>query len=1125
MSDNCKLQLVCGRSGYGKTTFLCKQMIEKSIAHADSHFFMVVPEQFTMGMQKKLTDMHPDGGIINIDVLNFGRLSHHIFEELHIPHNQVLDDIGKTMVIGHLLDVHKKELCIYGKSANKPGFHEEMKSMISELFQYGVSKDDVLEAMKKLDNNAILYMKLKDLVLIYEAFEDYIRENYVVAEQMLTMAGDVIGESRIFRNATIYFDGFTGFTPVQYVFLEKLVKVVNEIKISICMPKLHEDYKKEHHLFHMSYEMYMRLMKLATDVREIELEDTIYLDEGLRFNSQEIAHLEQNIFTYPYKKWQTSVQDITLISVKSAREELKWISSEIRRLIIEKGYRYKDFGIVTADLTRASYLAEEVFPDYEIPYFIDSNVGMIKYSFTKWLLSAWRIISYGYQYEDVFSYLKSGYSKNIKSYQVGKLENYALRRGLRSARGWEKKSENKAEEEARATFVEEMDTLKKAIHGKTVRAYVEALYTFCDKLNVEYKLECQAEDFEKNGEFSLARVYSQIYGKTLELFDKMVDILGEKEISRESFLHILEIGMDSLSVGILPPGIDQVAIGDIERTRLGDIKVLFFMNVNDGVVPKNGVRGMVLTDKEREQLMEQENLCLAPTLKKRNYQEQFYLYLNMTKPSHRLYISYQKLNAENGENRPSYLVNRLQLLFPSMRVLDVDRIDVMDRIYSKDVGATAFAQMIRDYISEQSEGSQSASILSVLQRIYENTEEEAMIKQGIQYPLKAEALPEDVTMQLYGSNAAVSASRLEKYAGCAYAFFLQYGLRLQEKKLFEVTVADTGSILHSVLEQVFAYYKSNNMSIRNVNKQECLDKAREIFNLVANQEDYRDIFADSKRSTHMRTTIERVAIRSMDALYNHLKAGTMNPEAFELKFGDSNSHYASFTLNNSIKMELKGVVDRVDLFVDHDEDKVYVQVIDYKSGDKDIDYTKLYYGTQIQLGLYMNVVRNWVESNYPNKKIVPVGMYYFHMQDPLLDSNPKKTVEELREKEMRLKGLTIDEDDIVQKVDNGPGSVIYASRNGDGSLSARSKVVTETYYDSLLKHVNNKVKELGNRIYEGDIDIDPYAYKDEKACTYCKFSGICMFDATCHGMNYQRWDKKEKEVFANELDTTTTADN
>ncbi len=1127
MDSNCKLQLICGRSGSGKTTYLCEQIIEKSMQHPDGHYYMVVPEQFTMGIQRKLTTMHPDGGILNIDVLNFGRLAHHIFEELHLQHNQVLDDIGKTMVIGHLLDVHKKDLTVYGKAYNKPGFHEEMKSMISELFQYGITKDDVRQTLKSLDDNSILAMKLQDLLLIYEAFENYIQDHYIVAEQMLRMAGERLADSKLLKNATIYFDGFTGFTPIQYVFLEKLLRVAGEVRISITMPRPLEAFSEEHHLFHMSYEMYVHVLKLVEQIRGVDIQDTVYLDEEQgckRFLSNELQHLEQNMFTYPYKKWNHATQDIGLYAAKSAREELKWISARIRNMVMEGGYRYRDFAIVSGDLTNVAYLIDEVLPDYSIPYFIDNNVDMAKHAFTRWLLSAWKILVNGYAYEDIFAYIKSGYCGALNETQAGLLENYALQRGLKTVSGWEKAAWDENVEQARTAFMKEIDILKQGIQGNRVRDYVVALYGFCVALKMEERLSKQAEQFEQKHAFSLARVYSQIYGKTMELFDKMIDILGEETMSMESFLHVLESGMDSISIGVLPPGLDQVTIGDIERTRLGDIKVLFFMNVNDGIVPNTSVRGMVLTDEEREKLTG--HLELAPTMKKKTYQEQFYLYLNMTKPSERLYLSYHKLSNENKESRPSYLINRMQLLFTDLHVLDVDRASVLDKLYGKQDGMYAFSEMVKDYLGSKDMPENWQMLLPVLYALYKDSKDEDLMLHGMQYPIKEQALSSEMAEQLYGRDVSVSTSRLEKYAGCAYAFFLEYGLRLQEKKLFEVSTADTGTILHSVMEQVFAYYKTVDGGIRLASTEECEAKARELLAEVIAQPEYVEIFQESNRSQYMHSILERVAVRSIQALKKQLANGKMVPEAFELQFGGQHTTYASFQLSDNVNMVLKGVVDRVDILADADAKKLYVQVIDYKSGDKKIDYTKLYYGTQLQLSIYMNVVKTWAKEKYPDMEIIPVGMYYFHMQDPLLTPTAKKDLDATRQQAMRLKGLSVADKELIEKIDNGPGNVVEVAYTKDDLFTKTSKVATPSNYEAILAYAYEKVMDLGKEMYQGNISIHPYAYGSEKACTYCKFAGICMFDGTCKGNQYRYFIKREKEEFGNHaVDEGTTTSN
>lgn len=1104
------VRFVYGRSGSGKTYKLCEDMITRSIAMPKHNYYMVVPEQFTMETQKRLASMHPDGGVMDIDILSFDRLAYRVFEELSVKTDQVLEDIGKTMVISHLLDIHSGELMIFSRSAGRPGFHDEMKSMICELFQYGVHREAVEAAMEHISRDSVLYMKLYDLLLIYDYFMDYIEGHYIVAEQLLSLAGVYVTQSEKLRDAVIFFDGFTGFTPVQYVMLHHLFGVAEDLCFAITMPSPRAEFIKEHHLFHMGYEMYLRLLSLAGQHPEAELAEDMNVELALDYRhkaSEALSHLEGNIFTFPYKRFDGPVSDIHLFCAGTAREELHETARRIRGLA-EEGYRYRDIAVVTGDLEGVSYLAEEVFAQYGIPHFIDQNTDMRRNPFVSWTLSLWRIVAYRYRRRDVISYIKSGCSKALSAKQAGQMENYALSRNIDSKSGWQLACRDACVEEMRQKLMKELAGFEALLTGGTVQDYLRAIYLFSAELNIEYVLQYRAEAFAEADNHYQAGVYMQIYPKMMELFDKIVDILGEESMSYSEFYTVLETGVDSLDIGMIPQGLDQVIVGDITRTRLSDIKVLFLMNANEGIIPKSGGRGMILSDRDREALSD--TIALAPGGRLKGYQEQFYLYLTLTKPSRQLFISYHKLTADNKGVRPSYLISRLTAIFPALPVKEPEDMLPLEKIYTMEDGMGLLFKLL--FAKGEEDGRDS--LLPVLLKLFENTKEENMLLLGISYPAAAQALPEDVARALYGEQPVASVSRLERYAGCAYAFFLEYGLRLKEQKLFEIQTADTGSILHETMERVFTYFKEQGEGVRGASVEALTEKTRELLDAVIHQETYADLFEASQRNRYLYHTLERVAVKSVTTMKRQLAAGRMVPEAFEFAFGEDVS-YAGFRLSDEVTMQLKGVVDRIDVFADREKKKLYVQVIDYKSGAKDIDYTKLYYGTQLQLFVYMNVVRTWAKRTYPDMEIVPVGMYYFHMHDMLVEAGSiaasEEELESLKDRDMRLSGLTVCEEDRIELVDNGPGRVLPVVPKKDGGFRASEGLVTDAAFSDVCEYAYAKVKQLGGDMYRGKIEVNPYKQGRRTACSYCKYSGICMFDPTDRSRTYRYLVKRSRE--------------
>ncbi len=1100
MGDGVKITIVTARSGIDKTEYVLNDLIERSKEPSHGGLFLVVPEQATMQSQKKLSHLHPKHVVMDIDIVSFIRLAGRIFEEQAIETDKVLEDIGKTMAITYVLEKLKDDLTVYKNVYKSFGFVDQIKSMLSELFQYGISKEDVKAAIEDLDSNLPVTRKLSDLLLIYEEFEHFIDGHFVVAEKLLTLCSDYVDISKKLSGAVLVFDGFTGFTPVQYAFLEKLKNVCSEMIFTVTMPEYDPAFKEEHSLFHMSYEYYQRIMDLSKKGGVCDLLVTSLEKKESLFVSKEIEHLEKNIFRYPFDKWNDETESIFLKPCSSRNDELKTVAREIRRLVMDEGFRYRDIAVLSGELTDISYAISGVMEDYGIPYFIDDNRDMMANPFVIWLISLLRIEAFDFSYDDVFAYLKTGFSKAVSYDEAGILENYALKRGLKSKNGWKKTTDDEMVEGLRLAFVNEIEEFHKLTKGGVVKNYLEGIYHFMCSIDIEERLDAMALEFENRGELENAKVYSQLYKKTIELMDKIYSLLGNEHMKREDFLSIFEAGLASISVGILPQGLDKVSFGDVTRSRFDDIKVLFFIGLNEGIVPKSGVRTMILTDSDRGFL--KDKLELAPDTKKRSYEEQFYLYLAFTKPYDRLYLTYHLLSDDNKKAKPSYLVSRINAIFPDISGF----LDDHHFVYNEDE--------IFDRLSEykdEDEGLDPA-YYEVLRELSKAGGKDFLFDRGMTFPADDKRISRELAKRLYGQDTHITVSRLELYAGCAFSYFLQYGLKLKEKKKYEIDVADTGTILHAVMEGVFKAYSDTPQGIRTVDIEECKKKSGEILDEVLSADEYSELFSETMRGEFQREILKGLVETTITSLKNQLSHGKMIPKEFELSFGQSgkNNSYIVLDLENGIKLKLKGIVDRVDIYEDSDKKKLYVQVIDYKSGAKDIDYTKLFYGTQVQLPIYMNVVREWAKKLYPDYEILPVGMYYYHLKNPLIDIKDGQDFDAELTKSLRLTGETVNDKTIIELIDNTPGDVINVRYKQDGDPDSRSRVMERSELDGVCSFANDKLKQISERMFDGEIPADPYYLNKKTACEYCPYKEICLFDPTIKGFSYRFLKKQEK---------------
>ena len=672
------LQFIIGNSGAGKSYYAYKRIIEDSLKHPEKNYYVIVPEQFTMQTQKALVEMHPGKGILNIDILSFERLAYRVFEETGGGNRKVLEDTGKSMVLQKMVQQHRKELDYLGSQMNKPGYLDEVKSLVSEFMQYDIKEDDLEEMKEKAKDQALLEMKLKDVGVLYQSFKEFLKGHYMTGEEVMDVLLKQLPFSKKLKGAELLFDGFTGFTPIQVNVIRELLVIADRVCVTVTMDEREDAFTpgKPHQLFFMSKQMIRTLAGLTKN-----LDDPVYLKlSGKSRFSQAPAmqFLEKNIFRYRKGTYEKEQQEIQIFAAASPLEEMREAARRMAQLVRTCGYRYGEIAVITGNLEEYARLASQVFEEADIPYFIDEKHSVLMNPFVEYLRAAMEMAVQGFPYESVFRYLRCGMSEVTRE-QADKLENYVLALGIRGYRKWSEKwvrvyrgmEADQIQElnEIREVFAEEVKGLADGFctGKKTVEEYCRILYEFILKSNVWQKLKKQEQNFKDTGDKAMEKEYNQIYGIVMDLLDKMVEILGNETVSRQEFRQLLETGLSQAKVALIPPSIDQVMVGDMERSRLKDIKALFFVGVNEGNIPKSTQTGGILSELDRDFFKEQ-GVELAPGPKELMNMQRFYLYLNMTKPREQLILSFSDTNAKGEGISPAYLIGSIRGLYPKLEI-------------------------------------------------------------------------------------------------------------------------------------------------------------------------------------------------------------------------------------------------------------------------------------------------------------------------------------------------------------------------------------------------------------------------------------------------------------------------
>ena len=1138
------LRFCFGPSGSGKSHRIYEEIMQRAAEEPGRNFLIIVPDQFTMQTQKDLVMRSDRDGILNIDVLSFGRLSHRILEEVGTKEMPVLDDTGKSLVLQKVAADLKEQLPAMGSLLHKQGYIHEVKSAISEFMQYGISTQDMDKLITSAQKRGALAMKLKDLKTLYRGFQDYIRDHFITTEETLDVLRRSLSKSKILKGSVVVFDGFTGFTPIQNRLIQELMRVCAETIVTVTIGVGEDPYKMdgEQKLFHLSKKTVADLEKLAAEA-EVERGEDLFVKGGPnRFAKAPALHyLEQNLFRYQYEPYAGEQQEIHMFEALSPREEVHQTALYIRHLIREQGMTYRDIAVVIGDLEGYASYVETEFGQLEIPCFLDRTRGIVLNPMIEYIKSALQLYIKDFSYDTVFHFLRSGMA-DISREEIDELENYVIRTGARGYRTYSRlftrrteelqgnaegseQAEEKTMERLNRIRQQFMDAVEILHMGSQEKAgdYVSHLYDFLEQNQVQQKLLNYQQQFEKEGDLSRAREYAQIYRLVMDLLDQVYELLGEEEISRQEFADILEAGFGEITVGTIPQNVDRIVVGDMERTRLKQVKVLFFLGVNDGSIPKNASKGGIISDMDREFLIES-GTEMAPSPRQQMYIQRLYLYLNMTKPSEQLYLSYAKVNSEGKGIRPSYLINTVRKLFPAMSVEYPQNRSRLEQIEGRQEGARYLAEELREYV-EGTLPEEERQDFYLMYRAYEaDAVGRDLLTRAAFRRYRESGLSRIVARALYGQQLENSVSRLETYAACACRHFLQYGLSLQEREEFGFEASDMGTVYHAVLENFAGKLAESNLTWWDFTEDFAAKAVKE--SVEAYAATYGEtVLYSSARNEYAITRMSRILTRTVLTLQKHLKQGSFQPDDYELSFRfaeDLDSIHVD--LSEDEKMHLQGRIDRID--VSEDAEHVYVKVIDYKSGNRKFDLAALYYGLQLQLVVYMNAAMEMESRKHPDKEIVPAALLYYHIDDPTIETPVELTDEQINEQilaKLRMNGVVNSDPEVVERLDRymqDKSVVIPVEKKKDGSFSARSGVLSWEEMQLISSYVDAKIRSIGREILDGKIAANPYEKGNEEACTYCAYKKVCGFDGSIPGYEKRQLEDLDKQALMQRMQKT-----
>ena len=1077
------LRYVIGSEGSGKTEWMYREMLRLCEEQPDASVYYFVPDQATLQAQKDLVKRHRNGCVMNIDILSFSRLKFRLIEELGDCFPTILDDIGKSMVLKKVLYETDGRTVLYSGKHRKPGFVSEMKSMISEFQRYLVDADKLRELSEAADDG-VLKEKLSDLSIILREFRQDLGDRFLTEEDIYTAMCPLAERSAKLRDSYIFLNGFTGFTPSQFLLLTSLLRVSSQMTVALTMDAaLYGKTIRAESMFHITAKTIAGLGKIA-DSEGIPVEQPVLL--GNPGDTDALSFVKNHLLRNDGRVYTGDANGVTIRSAKSIHEEVRYLVTEIERLVRTEGLRYRDIGVIAGDVPTYAEELSEMLTEADIPSYIDYKPDLMNDPMIDLIRSALTLIVTDFRSDKVAHYMKnviSGYDYT----DACRFENYLLAKGIRGYSAYKNPFRYRYASK-HAVDLDEINRIREALvsdltplrdglkEAKTGAEYVRVLYDYMLRHHCYERMQElseQAEESDCRGALRKSREFGAVYEAVINVLDSFHQLLGNVPLSAAEFTEVLDAGFTEFRLGMIPPVEDSVTIGDSKRSRIDSVKHLFFLGVNEGTVPGGGAPSLILSEKERD-ILSGMQVELGDTPKDGLSTEEFYIYLACAKPSRGLTLTYPKCGNGAAERKPSYILYRILGLLPKLRITS----ERDDAGLFPEIAADRGRRLFLNALNGEGEVSEYAKglvewFLNGDGRKY-LSEDESFFERARSGEIPPEAIAETLSKALYGNVLKGSVTMLERYAECPYRVFLERGLGLEERPVYGPSKADSGTLIHDALWHFSENVKKSGQTFRLLSDEDAARIMEETIDGILSGEKA-EIYRANERYAYQAYRLKGILSHMVGIIQKQLRAGRFEPEEFEKEFAFCSEH-----------MDLRGKIDRVD--VCKEDGKNYIKIIDYKSGKTAFSYENLYEGLLLQLPVYMKELIREDEKNN-----IPAAMFYSRTDDPFVPDG--KDTEEKRLAALKPSGVILDDRTMIPYLDNE----FFAKDSHSSDIVPLSKknglyegTLTDEEFRKILAFAEEKMETESEEILRGNIKRRPMDKGNQlTSCSNCDFKDLC----------------------------------
>jgi ATP-dependent helicase/nuclease subunit B len=1133
------VQFILGRSGTGKTSYCVRAIVDALLEPANNQpLLFLVPEQATYQAERAVLADKRIAGYNRLNVLSFDRL-----QFLLLGKNTArspLSRIGQQMIIQRILRDHSSQLKIFNLSANWPGLGRQMAQTIIELHQYAKTPDDIeqlLNDLRKDESNNLAILKFADIGLILKQYLKFIEGRFIDPDIQLYRACQAMATANLTRGAKLWVDGFAGFTVGELAILTELLKVASEVHIALCLDPAginlanpDADKIDPVGLFNPTQRTYIELIERIRKCK-LSLAEPIILDRGGRFSAcPQLLHIERNIFESQAPKL-AAEDNIRIVSAPNARAEVQFVARGILQLVKEKNLRYRDIAVIASDIDCYEHYIKAYFNDYDVPFFIDKRKLLNQHPAIQLICSALAVVAGDFSTSDILAYLKTDLVP-VDRFDVDLLENYCLAFGIQRS-DWQSDKEWRFAGEENGSFDEQrINQIRRNVAGPllelrrkvsqkdspaktvSVEQFTRIIFDFLDSLQIRQTLGVWIEEATRRKDYPAVDEHRQFFASLLNIFDELCEVFAGQEMSLADYRAILNSTFSQLTLAFIPPTLDQVLVGSIERSRHPDLKAVFLIGATQRQFPIPVGFDNILTEDDRN-AAESVDFPLAATARVRLAERQYLAYIAFTRPSQFLCITYPVVDEKGNAVPRSQFVDDIEALFENLKEESIagEKTDI-DNIHNK----MELLELLCSRLGKDTQGTQSlvkyennpainlsrarsrdcgAKYFVLLEDICSDeqfSELGSRIVSAINYNNSAQ-LDSEVVNDIFGQEITTSATKLSIFAVCPYRYFARYVLELKEREEFKLEPLDVGVFYHNVLDRLLKRLDISGLDFASVKDEKLLEHLRkEISRLIVEDAFISNFVRHSTHNTYVIHAASEYLEDCVLAIAEMVRAGSFRPSLSEVSFGLTDSKLGEYeiALPDGRLLSLDGKIDRLDI-ANVGGEKIAV-IFDYKRRQESFSWAEFYYGLDMQLPIYMLAIRDSTGSKVRNA----VGAFYM----PIEVTPATITLGEISEKSANFsyKAKGIFDGSFAQQLDrqalkDSKFYNFYVTKDGQPyGIYENRGALRPADFEKALKFTKHKIIKLVGEIIAGKIDVKPYRLSGKSPCSFCKYKPVCRFE-------------------------------